>query len=357
MRPFLDEGFEPAIATDRWMQAEYQDSAWARSRLPIVHGGERYAGEALLLRETFVVENPAAWSQALLNVETVVPSGTLYVNGKPFEVFHSAKPRQIDIRSALKPGKNVIALQIDPYVVPKAQQMTHTNTDRNTGWFAGRIHLDLLKSEALDDVHVFTSKLSSDEAEQDVEVTWHSDRDRVFTGKLRVSLVPWFPREGAPVVVDEIPVTSIPRIANRLTHRLRVQKPALWTSNTPNLYLAKVELLSQAGAVLDDWSVTTGIRTVSQDGGVFRINGRPELLRAPLLFGTRAPLENIAKWDKCPAARKSRAGADDDQNDERQWRAHECPRLQERRGQRSANRGDRRPAGVDAHLADVGLAS
>ncbi|MES2920561.1 MAG: hypothetical protein V4819_03390 [Verrucomicrobiota bacterium] len=61
-----------------------------------------------------------------------------------------------------------------------------------------------------------------------------------------------------------------------------------------------MELLDKAGAVIDDWSVTTGIRTVSQDGGFFRINGKPEILRAPLLFGCRTPLENVSKWDKSP---------------------------------------------------------
>ncbi len=297
---FIDADFKPAVSTDGWVNAGYNDAAWARSALPIVHGGERYQGEALLLRKTFVIENPEAWSQALLNLETVVPSGTLYINGKPFEVIHDVKPKQIDIRRALRRGTNTIALQVDSYLVKEEQVMKHTSTDRNTGWFAGRIHLDLLKNEALDDVFVSTAKLANDSAEQDFDVTWHSNRDEVFTGKMRISLAPWFPREGAPVVVQEVPVTAIPKIANRLKHRLTVPKPALWTSDSPNLYLGKVELLDHTGAVVDDWNVTTGLRTVSQTGGTFRINGRPETLRAPLLFGSRTPLENISKWDKCP---------------------------------------------------------
>jgi Glycosyl hydrolases family 2/Glycosyl hydrolases family 2, TIM barrel domain len=299
VKTFIDDDFEATISTDGWEQAGYTDSAWARSALPIVHGGERQAGEALLLRKTFVVENPAAWSRALLNLETVVPSGTLYVNGKRFEVLHDPKPRQLDIRRALMPGVNVIALRVDSYFVPDAQIMTHTSTDRNTGWFSGRIHLDLLKPEALDDVHVFTSSLSDDRAEQDVEVTWHSDQAKPFSGKLRISLAPWFPREGKPVVVQELPISSISTIQNRVTHRLQVPKPDLWTAHAPHLYVARVELLDEAGAIIDDCSVTTGIRTVSQEGGTFRINGRPEILRAPLLFGCRTPLEAIARWDKC----------------------------------------------------------
>ncbi len=297
---FIDDDFIQFPPTDGWTRNDYNDTSWGRSNLPIVHGGERHKGEDLLLRKTFVIENVKTWSKALLNLETVVPSGTLYVNGKPFEVIRTPNPRQIDIRPVLRSGTNVIALQIDSYSVPDSQVMAHTATDRNTGWFAGRIHLDLLKSEAIDDVHVCTARLSPDDAEETIEVTWHSLRDAVFNGKLRISIAPWFPNEGAPVAVEEIPVQSIPRIANRVTHQLKVPRPNLWTADSPNLYLAKVELLDQNGSVIDDFSVTTGIRTVSQDGGVFRINGQPELLRAPLLFGCRTPLENVSKWDKCP---------------------------------------------------------
>ncbi len=300
VKTFVDDDFKKAPATDGWMQHHYNDAAWDRSKLPIVHGGERQEGEDLLLRKSFVIDDVKAWSKALLYLETVVPSGTLYVNGKPLEIIQTPKPAQIDIRSALQPGVNVIALQINSYAVSDDQVMSHTATDRNTGWFAGRIHLDLLKQEAVDDVFVSTSRISGDEAEETVEVTWHSTRDGVFNGKLRISVSPWFPHEGAPVVVEEIPIQSVPVIQNRVTHQLKVPKPNLWTADTPNLYVTKVELLDKSGAVLDDWFVTTGIRTVSQDGGVFRINGRPELLRAPLLFGCRTPLENVSKWDKCP---------------------------------------------------------
>ncbi len=51
---------------------------------------------------------------------------------------------------------------------------------------------------------------------------------------------------------------------------------------------------------MDDHLVTTGIRTMSQEGGTFLINNKAELLKAPLLFGNRAPLEKIAQRDKCP---------------------------------------------------------
>ena len=44
----------------------------------------------------------------------------------------------------------------------------------------------------------------------------------------------------------------------------------------------------------DDYTITTGIRTIDQDGGTFRINRKPELLKAPLYFGQRFPLDSLS---------------------------------------------------------------
>ena len=77
--------------------------------------------------------------------------------------------------------------------------------------------------------------------------------------------------------------------------------PTLWTFRTPHLYKLRVTLL-QDGRPVDDAVVTTGIRTVSQDGGTFRINGQAETLRAPLVFGFRPPLDQVSKRCRCGPA-------------------------------------------------------
>ena len=53
-------------------------------------------------------------------------------------------------------------------------------------------------------------------------------------------------------------------------------------------------------APVDDNAVTTGLRTISQTGGVFRINNQPEMLNGAQIFGLRAPQETMAIWQRRP---------------------------------------------------------
>ncbi|MCP5109723.1 MAG: hypothetical protein GY953_02685, partial [bacterium] len=54
-----------------------------------------------------------------------------------------------------------------------------------------------------------------------------------------------------------------------------------------------------SGQAIDDYVVTTGLRTVSQEGGTFRINGQPAMMNGALLFGYRPPLDKVAQWQRC----------------------------------------------------------
>ncbi len=78
-----------------------------------------------------------------------------------------------------------------------------------------------------------------------------------------------------------------------------VPDPNLWTAEDPHLYKVKVTLLDEDGNAVDDRVLTTGIRTVSQEGGTFRINGKPAMLNGALTFGYRPPIEKIATWARC----------------------------------------------------------
>lgn len=296
---YLDEDFSPSKALGNWADVDYVDSDWLSDKLPIVHGGERYKEEDLYLRKKFNVDNIRELKAANLYLESLTPSGIIYVNGKTIEVIHDAGPATIDIRKYLKAGSNLVAIKVDAYMVAPDQVMTHTSTDRYTGWFAGRIHLDLLKEAYIKDVFSYTESISGARAEQVVKVEYRNLGQNRFRGKLRISVSPWFPNEGSVVALKEIPLDAMPIDQLNVT-RLTIDNASLWTAETPQLYIIKTEVLDSAGKIIDDHLVTTGIRTISQDGGTFLINNKPELLKAPLLFGNRAPLEKIAKWDKCP---------------------------------------------------------
>ncbi|MFG6687734.1 glycoside hydrolase family 2 TIM barrel-domain containing protein [Mariniflexile sp. HNIBRBA6329] len=296
---FIDEDFSVSKAIGDWNSLAYDDSDWQSNKLPVVHGGERYKGEDLYLRKTINIKNIKEYKTANLYIESLTPSGIVYVNGVTVEVIHDAGPVNIDISKYLRSGNNLIAIKVDAYQVAPDQIMTHTSTDVHTGWFAGRIHLDLLKNAYIKDVFTYTDSISDTQAEQIIKVTYRNLNEDRFKGKLRISMAPWFPNEGNVVAFKEISLNAIPIDKLNIT-KLIIENAKLWTADDPQLYLVKTELLNEKGEVIDDYVVTTGIRTISQQGGTFQINNKPEFLKAPLLFGNRAPLEKIAQWDKCP---------------------------------------------------------
>ena len=59
---------------------------------------------------------------------------------------------------------------------------------------------------------------------------------------------------------------------------LHLVKPEKWTAETPYLYTLKVELVDE-GAVTQTWEDKIGVREISTEGGVFRINGQAVKLR------------------------------------------------------------------------------
>lgn len=295
----LDEDFSSPSGVGNWLENNFKDANWSTSKLPIVHGGERHKKEDLYLRKTLQIDNIKEYRGANLYIESLTPSGIVYVNGRTVEVIHDAGPVTIDISKYLKSGTNVIAIKVDAYEVPKELIMTHTSTDTHTGWFSGRIHLDLVKEAYIKDVFTYTESISGNLANQVVKVDYHVLGENRFKGKLRISISPWFPTEGSVIASKEIALDAMP-IAQLNITKFILENAALWTANSPTLYLVKTELIDANGKVIDDYLVTTGIRTISQEGGTFSINNKPELLKAPLLFGNRAPLEKVALWDKCP---------------------------------------------------------
>ncbi|TXK49344.1 hypothetical protein FVR03_06295 [Pontibacter qinzhouensis] len=253
---FVDEDFSPAKPLGEWSEVAYNASDWATDKLPIVHGGECYKKEDLYLRKEFEIKDIKEFKAANLYIESITPSGILYVNGKTVEVIHNPAPVTIDIRKYLKPGKNLVAIKVDSYEVAPEQVMTHTSTDKHTGWFAGRIHLDLLKTAYIKDVFTYTESISGVRAEQVIKVDYRNLTESKFKGKLRISVSPWFPKEGAVIASKEV-LYDVMLIDQLNVSKLVIENAALWTAANPQLYLVKTERLDAAGKVVGDHLVTT----------------------------------------------------------------------------------------------------
>lgn len=301
---FIDEDFSDYTDISGWQTEGYDDSGWKEGVLPVVHGGERNAQQDIYMRRKVVIEDTAPYTE--LCIESLTPGGEVYINGRLAAFIKDECCKKIDVSDYVKQGENLFAVKVYADKIKECDKMTHTNADLYTGWFAGRMHLDLLPEIYIDDVFSYTESIREDCAMQRIRAAVKTVRGtasaRAATHEIAVRIRPWFPKEGEPCAHTSWDTETAPNIEEITEGVVKITMPALWTAATPNLYQITVTLKNPLGEIIDDYVITTGIRTVSQEGGIFRINGKPELLRAPLLFGSRPPLDKIAAWEKCPPA-------------------------------------------------------
>ncbi|MDR9410889.1 MAG: hypothetical protein RI573_18735, partial [Balneolaceae bacterium] len=297
---FMDENFSVPPSPKGFEQMAYDDSQW--KEVPYkryAHGGERHRDEVLYLRKKI---NIGDFETARLNIETVRPSAEIYINGTRIKEVGRV-PETIDVSQVLKPGtENLIAIKVDPYAVDEVNY--HMSTDRWSSWFAGLMELELTNESYINDVFAYTSDIS-DSATVQLQIKANSENDEGFTGTLVTQFYPWYPEETNHIAAQSIENVHLEKgISKTIEQSIVIKNPELWTTESPNLYKVRIVLLDPDGNAVDDYVLTTGLRTISQDGGIFRINGKPEVLFGPLVFNQPYPLENVSKWMFSPPESK-----------------------------------------------------
>ncbi len=295
---FLDETFDVAPMMTNWSMPNYTDSDWFDiDKLPLIYGGEKNYGKDIYMRARFTVND---FKKAFLNIQAVDPSGELYINGHFVQKLERF-PQKIDVGRYLKTNSNnLIAIKVDH--VPKGFYLDdgHTNYDMLFGSFAHEIFLDLHDDTFIDDIFVYTSKLHDDGAKVQSEITLRNLSRAAINGKIQVAFYPWFPHESQqPAFVHYADIALRIGETKIVKDSMLFPSPELWTYETPNLYKVEATLINDQGKVVDDLVVTTGIRTVSQENGTFRINGEPEMMNGALSFHFPAPFEKISEWNRC----------------------------------------------------------
>ena len=289
---FIDTDFEVRPDPEGFQHAGYDDSEW--EVVPYrryAHGGERRKEEALYLRRKVRIND---FERAVLNVETVRPSADIYINGGHVRRV-GRHPEKIDITNLLNPHEeNLVAVRVDPYRVEEVQY--HMSSDPWTGWFAGLMEIELTEKTYIDDVFAYAEAVGNP-ARMRLEVQASSKNEEAFRGHMVTRVYPWYPEEsGSAAGESSQPIHLAAGETMKLSDQISIPDPELWSTATPNLYKVHVILQDETGSEVDDFVLTTGLRTISQEGGTFRINSRPEMLNGPLLFGHHAPLERIAQW-------------------------------------------------------------
>lgn len=294
--PFINERFDLKPSAVGWYLPGYDDSNWSEETLPAVRGGVLEAGEDLFLRKKIRIEpHQKAW----LNIETLDPGGEIWINGQVVHVTRERHPIKLDITGFLKPNEeNTLAIRV--YAYYNDGPLYHSSRDRNVGWFCGRAWIDLTEGVNIAQVKTYTTSLVEG-ATQFHKIDLRNDTDSTMEGEVVIDYYPWFPKEGEKIASFAIPVQVFARDSVQLIHTGVVENPRLWTHDSPALYRVHVKVLNST-RILDDYVLTTGIRTVSQEEGIFRINGEPEMFGGAQTMGFRMPIENNAKWNRCPPA-------------------------------------------------------
>jgi hypothetical protein len=295
-RVIIDEDFGIRSDVEGWQGVGYDDGRWGEMVLPGAHGGIRYAGEDLYLRKRLKVGD---FAKAVLRFETIDPGGEVFVNGARVGVVENRRPVRFDVTKYLRRnGENLIAVKVNNFTLKNP--MHHSCADKNIGWFAGRSLLELSSACSVERVLVHTEKLEGDIALQRHKVMLENIGARDFCGKVEIRYSRW---DGEGVVECsksfEVNAAAGGRVEKQFD--LRVDDASLWSFDRPELYKVRVVLKDSAGRTVDDNVVTTGIRTVSQEGGVFRINGKAEMLNGVQNMGYRMPVEDLARYNRCAA--------------------------------------------------------
>ncbi len=142
-----------------------------------------------------------------------------------------------------------------------------------------------------------TSKLGK-EAIQKHKITLEYPTRNFFEGSIEVNYYPWFPKEGPKVASVTQEVKVRPRINHEFEFDVAVPSPHLWSSESPCLYKVETILKNKEGNPIDDYVITTGIRTIKQANGHLYINEKPEMLNGAQIMGFRTPIETISKYNR-----------------------------------------------------------
>ena len=299
-KTFIDENFNVIPSVDAWQTGTYDDTIWGSAKLPFAQGSERHKGEDLYFRKKIRIED---FKRAYLNIETLDPGGEVWVNGKILSVINDRYPVRLDITKALIPfAENYIALKVNHFYLNPGEGvlMPSSYLDLNAGWFAGRASLDLVGETFVNNAFFYTKSIANGKAVVHAKIDLEHKGTLGFKGKFSIKMSPWDKDPSAAVnTVYENEILIGPGIKT-FNLDFHVDNPNLWTPESPSLYKFVIEVNDKEGKSIDDYVVTTGIRTLSQEGGTFRLNGQPAMLNGVQIMGFRWPLENMMTWLRCP---------------------------------------------------------
>ena len=211
-------------------------------------------------RRTFYVDPSWKDKQICLNIGSATSNVRVWVNGKMVGYSQDSKlEARFDLTKYVKVGTNVIALEIFRWC-------DGTYLEDQDFWrFAGiarGVEIYTREKERLEDVHV---------------TGWAN-------GRLKVELAVSSGISSADLTVLDAAGRAVHTVRGlkpskgQVRYEGRVDRPAIWSAETPNLYRLRVSASTRKG-VVESTTVEFGFRTVEIVGNQLLVNGKPVLFK------------------------------------------------------------------------------
>jgi beta-galactosidase len=274
-----------------YTQQQFDDSSWRSLNLPHDWGIEgdfqqELSGETGKLpwpgvgwyRKHFTVPQSDKGKQIYIDFDGAMSHSAVWLNGKFIGGWpYGYASFRLDLTPFIEFGKeNVLAVRLD-------------NPPESSRWYPGSgiyRNVWLVKTAPIHVGHwgtyVTTPKITQDSANVNVKVSIDNDSATQATISVKTSIYILIngKRSGSPVAVSSPAKLNISANAKQITEaNLLVANPALWSTQSPNLYTA-VTQIEQSGKVVDIYDTNFGIRTIKFDADKgFFLNGEHVYLK------------------------------------------------------------------------------
>lgn len=276
-------------------QKNFDDKKWDIVSLPNgieylpveASGCINYQGE-VWYRKHFTPDEGWKNKQLFLHFEAIMGKSKIWVNGKLLkEHFGGFLPVIVDVSSALNFGEdNVVTVWADnsddPSYPPGKTQETldfaYFGGIYRDCWMITHNRVFITDPNYEDEVaggglFVSYDKVSRLSALVNLDVHVRNTSGRSFGGKVVYEL---YDRDNRLVLSTEKRLSVSNGHATRMSSRLKVESPHLWSPDSPYLYQLHVYVKDKAGSIVDGYRRRIGIRSVEfkgKDG--FWLNGEP----------------------------------------------------------------------------------
>ena len=225
------------------------------SNPPVVPENGNYMGQ---YRRAFDI--PAGWNgkPVYLCIGSATSNVRVWVNGKAVGYSEDSKlEARFDITKAVRPGRNVIALEI-------MRWCDGTYLEDQDFWRLSGLARD---------VYVYTrEKARLEDLNVTADMTGRLEASALVSGG--VNSVRFTLRDGADALLSgEVSVKK-----GRAVWSSSLASPKLWSAEEPNLYTLEVEALSK-GKVSENTAIEIGFRTVEIKNSQLLVNGQPVLIK------------------------------------------------------------------------------